>query len=447
MKPLVVAGLALALATPLGAGQEAADPPGPAGPGNPALARIVIDGTINPAVADFVRESIDRARDAGAPALVVQLDTPGGLLPSTRAIVKDILAAPVPGVVWVAPSGAGAGSAGVFITLAAHVAAMAPGTNIGAAHPVGGQGEDIKGVLGEKIESFTASFSEAIARTRGRNVDWAVKAVRKSVSITAEEAAKIKVVDFVAKDIDELLAKATGRWVDVAGEWRQLAFDRVRGRDGHARVETFEMGLGQRILNVIADPNIAYLLMMAGMLGLYIEFTHPGVVFPGVAGAICLLLALTALHVLPLNTSGLALLLLGVGLLVAEAFLPTFGLVGVGGLVAFLIGSLFLFHEGTGVAVARSVVFGVGGGVATIMLVIASLVVRSHRAQPRLGVQGMIGEVGVARHRLAPAGTVVVRGEYWAAESEEPVDVGERVEVTGVEGLRLRVRRARREAS
>jgi membrane-bound serine protease (ClpP class) len=212
------------------------------------------------------------------------------------------------------------------------------------------------------------------------------------------------------------------------------------------RVETFEMSLGQRILNVIADPNIAYLLMMAGMLGLYIEFTHPGVVFPGVAGAISLLLALTALHVLPLNTSGLALLLLGVGLLVAEAFLPTFGLVGVGGLVAFLIGSLFLFHAGTGVAVARSLVFGVGGAVATIMFVIASLVVRSHRARPRLGTQGMIGEVGVARHRLAPEGTVVVRGEYWTAESDEPVDVGERVEVTGVDGLRLRVRRAHRAA-
>jgi len=217
----------------------------------------------------------------------------------------------------------------------------------------------------------------------------------------------------------------------------------VRGLDGHVRTRTYSMRLGQRVLNVIADPNIAYLLMMAGVLGLYIEFTHPGVVFPGVAGAICLLLALTALQVLPLNTSGLVLLLLGVALLVAEVFLPTFGLVGVGGLVAFLLGSLFLFDAGTGIVVARSLVFGVGGTVAAIMLVVATLVVRSQRARAALGPQAMVGTGGIARHRLAPEGTVLVRGEYWTAESEDVVDAGERVEVTGVEGLRLHVRRAR----
>ena len=207
-------GVALALLL-LGAAPRSADPV-PA----ETLARIVIDGTINPAVADFVHEAIARAEADHAPALVIQLDTPGGLLPSMRAIVKDILAAPVPVIVYVAPSGAGAGSAGVFITLAGHVAAMAPGTNIGAAHPVGGQGEDIKGVLGEKIENFTASFSEAIAHRRGRNVEWAVKAVRESVSITAEEAAKIHVVDFVAKDLEDVVAQADGRQVDVGGERR-----------------------------------------------------------------------------------------------------------------------------------------------------------------------------------------------------------------------------------
>jgi len=409
-----------------------------------ALARIVIDGTINPAVADFTHEAIARAEREGAPALVVELDTPGGLLPSARAMVKDILAAPLPVIVYVAPSGAGAGSAGVFITLAAHVAAMAPGTNIGAAHPVGGAGEDIKGVMGEKLENFTASFSEAIAQRRGRNVEWAARAVRESVSITSDEAAKTAVVDFVAHDLDEVVALADGRWVEIGDEWRALALGvAVRGLDGHVRTRTYSMRLGQRILNVIADPNIAYLLMMAGVLGLYIEFTHPGVVFPGVAGAICLLLALTALQVLPLNTSGLALMLLGVALLGAEVFLPTFGLVGVGGLVAFLLGSLFLFDAGTGVAVARSLVFGVGGTVGAIMLVVATLVVRSQRARAALGPQAMVGTVGIARHRLAPEGTVLVRGEYWTAESEDVVDAGERVEVTGVEGLRLHVRRAR----
>jgi membrane-bound serine protease (ClpP class) len=420
----------------------AADAPEPAD-GERTLQRIVIDGSINPAVADYVHEAIARAHADRAPALVIQLDTPGGLLPSARAIVKDILGAPVPVIVYVAPSGAGAGSAGVFITLAGHVAAMAPGTNIGAAHPVGGQGEDIKGTLGKKIANFTASFSEAIARERGRNVEWAAKAVRESVSITAEEAAKTHVVDFVAKDLDEVVTRAEGREIEVAGEKRRLQLGaRVRGPGGALRVRTYDMRLAQRILDVIADPNIAYLLMMAGLLGLYIEFTHPGVAFPGVAGAICLLLALTALHVLPLNTSGLALLALGVALLVAEAFLPTFGLVGVGGLVAFVIGSLFLFDTaGTGVAVDRSLVFGVGGTVGIVILVIGTLVLRTQRRRPRLGSEGLLGERGVAQARLAPTGTILVHGEYWTADSDDVVERGDPVEVVAVEGLRLRVRR------
>jgi len=413
-----------------------------------SLSRIVIDGGINPAVAEYVHESIESAHRDGARALVIQLDTPGGLLPSMRSIVKDVLAAPLPVIVYVAPSGAGAGSAGVFITLAAHVAAMAPGTNIGAAHPVGGQGEDIKGTMGQKLENFTASFGQAIARRRGRNVDWAAKAVRRSVSITAEDAARRHVVDFVAKDLDDVVAQANGRTVDVAGETRTLALNDVRDADGHVRVRDYDMRLAERVLNVLADPNIAYLLFMAGLLGLYIEFTHPGVVFPGVAGAICLLLALMALHVLPLNTTGLMLLLLGVALLVAEAFLPTFGLVGAGGLVAFMLGSLFLFDTAdTGIAVARRLVFGVGGALAAFILVVGTLVVRSQRRRAGLGREAMVGEVGVARNRLAGAGTVFVRGEYWTAESDDVIDEGERVEVTGIHGLTLRVRRARPRAA
>jgi membrane-bound serine protease (ClpP class) len=416
----------------------------PAAPLGPTLARIEVDGVINPAVAAFVQDAIARAASQGAPALVIQLDTPGGLLPSMQQIVKALLNAPLPVIVWVAPSGAGAGSAGVFITLAAHVAAMAPGTNIGAAHPVGGGGEDIKGKLGQKVENFAASLSEAIARRRGRNVEWAVKAVRQSVSVTAEEAARLNVVDFVAKDLDELVTRADGRKVDVGGETRRLALRDVRDADGHVRVRTYEMRLAQRVLNVIAEPQIAYLLMMAGLLGLYIEFTHPGVAFPGVAGAICLLLAFAALHVLPVNTSALALLLLGIGLLVAEVFLPTFGVVGAGGLIALLLGSLFLFDAETGMALPRSLVFGAGGGVGAVLLVVGTLVLRAQRRSAVLGSEGMLGATGVARGRLGPEGTVVVHGEYWSAESEEPVDDGERIEVTGVEGLRLRVRRARR---
>jgi membrane-bound serine protease (ClpP class) len=268
---LVGVALAVAMASPAGAGAA-------------VVHHIVVDGAIGPAVAEFVKEAIDRAKTEKAAALLIELDTPGGLLTSARTVVKDLLAAPVPVIVYVAPSGAGAGSAGVFITMAAHVAAMAPGTSIGAAHPVGGGGEDIKGDMGEKIENFTASFSEAIARQRGRNVEWAVKAVRESVSVAADEAAKLKVVDVVAKDRDDLFARVDGRTVEVAGEKHVL---RVKA----AELQTFEMRFSQRVLAVLGDPNIVYLLMLAGLLGLYVEFTNPGVFFPGVVGGICLVLA------------------------------------------------------------------------------------------------------------------------------------------------------------
>jgi len=428
----VIALGALLLAAPAAGLDEVA------GPGT--LVRVVVDGTINPAVAGHVHDAIERASQAGAPALLLQLDTPGGLLTSMRAIVKDVLTAPVPVIVWVAPSGAGAGSAGMFITLAGHVAAMAPGTNIGAAHPVTGSGETPEGALGEKIENFTASLSESIAQQRGRNVQWAEKAVRESVSATAEEAAKLHVVDFIARDLAELVARADGRTVDVAGEKRKLALAKaVRSADGGIHVVTLEMTLGQRVLNVIADPNIAYLLMMAGMLGLWVEFTHPGVVFPGVAGAICLLLGLTALHVLPVSTSGLVLLLLGLALLLAETFVTT-GLLGAGGVVALLIGSLFLFQRDTGVQVSRAVVFAASGVFAAFLLLVVTLVVRGQRRPAAVGAEAMVGEIGRAQERLAPSGTVLIHGEYWTADSDEPVDAGGRVRVTAIEGLRLRVR-------
>src|SRR5687767_6413 len=284
----------------------------------PHVDLIVIDGSINPAVDDFIRESLTRAKSNGARALIIQLDTPGGLLSSTRTIVKEMLSAQVPIMVHVAPSGAGAGSAGVFITMAAHIAAMAPATNIGAAHPVAGGGQEVKGVMGEKIENFTASFSETIAQKRGRNTEWAIEAVRKSVAITETDALKKKVIDIVARDIDDLLKQADGRKVDIQGRKQELSLQNVQ-------VVRHELNLKQKVLNAIADPNIAYLLMMAGILGLYMEFSHPGTIFPGVAGAICLLLALASLQLLPINYTGLALMVFGVALLVGEAFFPCFG--------------------------------------------------------------------------------------------------------------------------
>jgi membrane-bound serine protease (ClpP class) len=372
---------------------------------------------------------------------VLQLDTPGGLLQSARTIVKALLGAPLPVIVWVAPSGAGAGSAGVFVTMAAHVAAMAPGTSIGAAHPVGGQGEDIPGAMGEKVENFTASFSEAIAKQRGRNVEWAVKAVRESVSITADEAAKIKVVDLVAKDLGDIVRWASGKTVEVAGVPTKLALDAVLDADGQPRVHDYEMRLAQRVLNVLADPNVAYLLLMAGLVGLYVELTHPGFGLPGVAGAICLLLALTALQVLPVNYGALALLLLGAVLLVAEAFVPAFGVLAIGGLVALVLGSLFLFDaEGGGVGVARSLVLSVAGSVGVAMLLVSVLVVRTQFRKPTTGSEAMVGLRGEVRQRVAPQGMVFVAGEYWTARSDVPIEPGTPVEVTAIEGLVLHVR-------
>jgi membrane-bound serine protease (ClpP class) len=396
---------------------------------------IDIDGSINPAVDDFIRESIARAKVNGARALIIQLDTPGGLLSSTRTIVKEMLGSPVPVMVYVAPSGAGAGSAGVFITMAAHIAAMAPGTNIGAAHPVASGGQEVKGVMGEKIENFTASFSETIARQRGRNAEWAIQAVRKSVSITEQEALKKNVIDIVAKDIDDLLAQADGRKVDLDGRKQALA---VKG----ARVDRHQMSLKQRILNTIADPNISYLLLMAGILGLYMEFSHPGVIFPGVAGAICLLLAFASFQLLPINYTGLILMILGVALLVGEAFFPSFGVLGVGGTISLALGSLLLFDtQNADFGVDRSIVFTAVATLGSFVLAISYLVFHSQKSRPTLGLEGLLGEVGEVRGALSPTGKVFVHGEYWNAQADGEIPVGEKVKVVGYDGMCLKVSR------
>ena len=403
---------------------------------SPHVDSIVIDGSINPAVDDFIRESIARAKSNGARALIIHLDTPGGLLSSTRTIVKEILGASVPVMVYVAPSGAGAGSAGVFITLSAHIAAMAPGTNIGAAHPVAGGGQEVKGVMGEKIENFVASFGETIAQRRGRNTEWAIQAVRRSVSITEKEALKKNVIDIIARDIDDLLKQANGRKVDLDGRTAKLDLNDVR-------IVRHEMSFKQKVINTIADPNIAYLLLMAGILGLYMEFSNPGVIFPGVAGAICLLLAAVSFQFLPFSYAGLLLILLGIGLLVGEAFMPSFGVLGIGGVIALALGSMLLFDtENTGIAVDRSVIFTAVATLGAFSFAVIYLVFRSQVAKVTLGMEGLVGEVGEARARLSPRGKIFVHGEYWNAEGEGDIEVGEKVEVIGFDGMTLKVRRA-----
>jgi len=407
----------------------------------PEIIQLNIDGGINPATAQYIDEGIELARQRGAAALLIELDTPGGLLESTKTIVKEILGAPVPVIVYVAPSGAGAASAGVFITLAAHVAAMAPGTTIGAAHPVSGQGETIGGDMRDKVENFAASLGRTVAQQRGRNVDWAEKAVRESVSITEREAVDQHVVDLIANDTADLLRQIDGRTVDVAGRTVTL-------HTADAVVTAHGMRLRQKVLDVLANPNVAYLLMMLGIVGLYVELTHPGVFFPGVAGAICLLLAAAALQVLPINYSGLGLIVLGVALLVAEIFLPTFGIVGVGGIVAFVLGSLLLFDTpDSTLPFNRAIVLAVGLPLGTFMLVIAYLVVRTQRRRPALGMEGLVGEIGEVRRTLGPRKVkIFIHGEYWdAAADEDVLEPGTPVEVIAVEGMRMRVRRPRPE--
>lgn len=398
---------------------------------------IRIDGGINPAVADFIHESIRAAHRAEAAALLIELDTPGGLLESTKDIVKDLLGAPLPVIVYVAPSGAGAASAGVFVTMAANIAAMAPGTNIGAAHPVGGGGEDIGGDMRTKVENFVASMSKSIAQERGRNVEWAEKAVRESVSITEQEALALNVIDLIATSREDLLRQIHGREVRVQQR-------PVKLQVANATFVEREMRLKQKVINVLANPNVAYLLMMAGILGLYVEFTHPGLFFPGVAGAICLLLGFAALQVLPINYSGLALILLGLALLIAELFLPSFGTLGVGGIIAFVLGSLLLFDTAeSDLTLDPSIVYAAAGTLAAFTFLVGFLVMRSQRRKAFLGQEGMIGEVGEVREPIEPGkpGRVLVRGEYWTAFADEPLGVGTAVEVTDVQGLRLRVRR------
>ena len=403
----------------------------------PHVDLIVIDGSINPAVDDFIRESINRAISSEARALVIQLDTPGGLLSSTRTIVKEMLSAKIPIMVYVSPSGAGAGSAGVFITMAAHIAAMAPATNIGAAHPVAGGGQEVKGVMGEKIENFTASFSETIAQKRGRNTEWAIEAVRRSVSITETDALKKKVVDIIAKDIDDLLRQADGRKVDLDGHMTTLSIKGVN-------VVRHEMSLKQKIVNAIADPNIAYMLLMAGILGLYMEFSNPGVMFPGITGAICLVMALISLQLLSFNYAGLFLILLGIALLVGEAFMPSFGILGIGGVISLALGSFLLFDTpNSDLTIDATIVYTAVATMAALVLAIGYLVFRSQKAKPTLGMDGLIGEIGEVRAKLSPSGKVFVHGEYWNAQtqSDGQIDVGEKVQVIGYDGMNLKVKR------
>ena len=438
IKAMIVLGVAIAILMAIGHGRATPALPSATAPAG-WVDLIDVDGSINPASADFIDDAIAKAHEGGASALVIRLDTPGGLLSSAKKIVKSMLNAPLPIIVYVAPQGASATSAGTFVMGAANVAAMAPGTTVGAAHPIDLNGGEAEGKVAEKMENYTASFAKSIAGQRGRNASWYEDAVRKSSSIGDAEALKLHVIDLIANDLHDLLVKSSGRIVTLA-DGRQIKLDLA-----HAETRNGRMTLGQSVLDRLADPNIMYLLMIAGVIGLYFEFSHPGAYLPGVAGAICLLLALTSFQLLPINLAGLLLVGLGMGMLLAELFVTSYGVLGIGGVIAFVIGSLFLIDTSqTNLNVNRSLIAGAAVGFSAIVLGIGYLVLRGRRERVSTGGEGLIGMVGEVRSAIAPgvAGQLFVHGEIWRAVSDEAIAVGDHARILAVHGLEITVRPA-----
>lgn len=445
MRPTLRGGLAtLALLAGLSAWAES--PPEPAASRSvvPQVLLIEIAGSINPASANHIIQGIERAEREGMDAVLLQLDTPGGLVSSTKDIIQSMLNSRVPVIVYVAPSGAWAGSAGTFITIAGHVAAMAPGTTIGAASPIGigpsgeKDEEESKDVAMEKAENMMAAFIESIAKQRQRNVEWAVKAVREAVAVPDGEALELGVIDLVASSREDLFAQTEGRSVEVAGEQREL---RLVG----AQVRETQMTWANRLLDVLATPDVAVLLILAGVFGLYTEFSNPGLIVPGVVGGISLVLGLVALQILPFSWYGLLLFVVGLGLFVAELFVTSYGLLFLAGIGCLLLGGSMLFDvpEVGNLSVSFwSVLVPAVASLSLFALVVLVAVGRSFRRPQVSGAYELVGMVGTASTDLDRDGTVFVRGEYWNARADAAIKKGERVEVEAVDGLTIRVRAA-----
>jgi membrane-bound serine protease (ClpP class) len=400
---------------------------------------ITLDATINPATADFIHQSILAAQEDGAECLIIRFNTPGGLLRSTREIVSDLLTAKVPVVVYVAPAGAQAASAGAFITLAAHIAAMTPGTNIGAAHPVGMQGGEKDSIMNEKATNDAAAFIRTISEKRHRNVHWAEDAVRKSISITETEALRDSVADVVAPSVSALLDSIDGMTVNIAG------VDRVLHTRG-ARIVEKTMGWKFQILDILSDPNIAYIFFMLGIFGLLFELYNPGAILPGVVGVIALILAFYSLHTLPVNYAGLALIVFGIILYVLEIKIVSHGLLAVGGTIALLLGSIMLIDTESSlefVSLSWSVIISTVVFTALFFIFAIGMGIRAQRKKPVTGVEGIVGEIGETLTELNPSGQVRVHGEIWNATSMQGIIArGARVKVRRVNDLRLTVDKA-----
>jgi membrane-bound serine protease (ClpP class) len=394
---------------------------------------IRVEGVINPVAARFVEESIDRAAQDGSLCLIVELDTPGGLMESMRSMVKKIMNSSVPVVVYVSPAGAQDASAGVFITMAAHLAAMAPGTNIGAAHPVT-MGQEMDEEMKEKVTNDAVSYIRGIAAQRGRNADWAERAVRQSESVTAEEAHQLGVVELVCQDLDQLLEVINGRQVETSQGTVTLQTE-------GAELRRFELSFRYRVLNIISNPNVAYILLILGFYGLFFELSNPGAFLPGIAGGICIILAFFAFQVLPINYAGLLLILFAIILFIAELLTPTFGFLTTGGVIAMILGSLMLIGSPAPfMRISWKIIVPVTIATAAFFLFALGMSLKTRLRKPTTGKKGLVGEIGVAQTRLAPDGRVFLHGELWNAECQEVVEKGEKVRVVAVEEhLKLKV--------
>ena len=400
---------------------------------NSSVLVATYDGVINPVTAEYVHDALASAENTKAPALILRLNTPGGLDTSMRLIIQDITGAAIPVIVYVSPSSGRAASAGVFITMAAHIAAMAPGTNIGAAHPVVMGGSEMDKTMKEKIENDSVAYIKSIAAQRGRNVAWAEDAVRKSLSVTEREALTLKIIDLVAEDVPALLKQLDGRTISLQTGPTVL-------HTADTAVREFPMGLRLEFLKTLSDPNIAYLLMTIGTIGIIAELYNPGAILPGVVGAISLILAFYSFQSLPVNYAGVLLFLLGILFFILEASMTSYGLLGIGGAISMLLGSVMLIKtDAEFLQISWSVILPVVALAAGFSLFMVGMGVKAMRRRPVTGREEMVGLVGIVKTALAPHGQLAVHGELWEAVSKQPLQPGDEAEIIRMDGLRLHV--------